>query len=334
MTKYLGHICVLLTAVVAAGCTMANVEAPPLAGPSEMSLSLTITANPDVLSFDGSSQTLITVEARDHNGQPVPNVPLRLEIVADGQPIDFGTLSARTVVTGSNGRASFTYTAPSFVEGPIPTVQVGVTPTGSDASAHIRRVVSLKLLPPGTLGTTPTARFTFTPESPAAFTDIRFDGSTSTPGLGSVITSYAWDFGDGTTGSGMVATHRYAASGTYVVRLTVTASNGLTNSTSQVVSVGAGTPPTAEFVFSPESPTTCDTVFFNGTLSSAGEGHRIVSYNWSWGDGTPSQGGSTRSHRFQQAGAWVVVLTVTDESGQRDQATQTVSVDPGASPCP
>ena len=59
-----------------------------------MSLSLAITANPDVLSLDGSSQTLITIEARDTNGQPAPNVPLRVEILADGQidrfRVDFG----------------------------------------------------------------------------------------------------------------------------------------------------------------------------------------------------------------------------------------------------
>ena len=119
MTKYITHVLVLVMAAVAAACTMTDTQPPPLAGPSEMSLSLAITANPDVLSLDGASQTLITVEARDQNGQPAPNVPLRVEILADGQSIDFGTMSARTVVTGSNGRATFTYTAPSFVAGAI-----------------------------------------------------------------------------------------------------------------------------------------------------------------------------------------------------------------------
>jgi hypothetical protein len=91
MTKYI--TCVLVTAALAAGCTMSNTEAPPLAGPSEMSLSLAITANPDVLSLDGSSQTLVTVEARDTNAQPAANVPLRVEILADGQSVDFGGMS-------------------------------------------------------------------------------------------------------------------------------------------------------------------------------------------------------------------------------------------------
>ena len=52
MIKYLAHMFVLITAVVSAGCTMANVDPPPLSGPSELSLSLTVTANPDTISLD------------------------------------------------------------------------------------------------------------------------------------------------------------------------------------------------------------------------------------------------------------------------------------------
>ena len=326
MTKHFTHMFVLIAAAVVAGCTMANVEPPPLAGPSEMSLSLVLSANPDVLSLDGASQTLITIEARDANGQPAANVPLRLEILADGQVIDFGRLSARTVVTNSSGRATFTYTAPTFISGPIPNLQLSVTPTGTDASAHINRLVTVRLVPPGVIGTVPTARFTFLPGNPAAFTDVRFDGSTSTAGLGAVITSYVWDFGDGTTGTGVTATHQYRAVGNFVVRLTVTDSNGLSNqSEPQTVTVGAGEAPTATFVFSPTSPAAGDNVFFNASQSTAGTGHRIVSYRWNFGDGTTGSG-STTSHRFTTPGTYVVVLTVTDEVGQVGRTTTEVTV--------
>ena len=56
--------------------------------------------------MDGASQSQITIEARDSNGQLLPNLALRTEILANGQFVDFGSLSARTTVTGSNGRAS------------------------------------------------------------------------------------------------------------------------------------------------------------------------------------------------------------------------------------
>jgi PKD repeat protein len=324
MTKHI--TCVLVTAALAAGCTMSNTEAPPLAGPSEMSLSLAITANPDVLSLDGSSQTLVTVEARDTNAQPAANVPLRVEILADGQSVDFGTISARTLVTGSNGRATFTYTAPSFLSGEIPDLQLSVTPTGTDASSHIRRVISVRLVPPGVIAGAPTARFTYLPAAPLAFADVRFDGSTSTGGLGALVNSYVWDFGDDTSATGVTATHRYAAPGSYLARLTVTDTNGASNqSPAQTVVVGGPAAPTADFVVNPAAPLVGQTVFFNGNTSAAGTGHTIARYDWDFGDGSRRSGASV-SRVYATAGTYNVVLTVTDEVGQTAQAVKTVTV--------
>ena len=330
MTKYITHVLVLLTAALAGGCTMSDSEPPPLAGPSEMSLSLAITANPDVLSLDGSSQTLVMVDARDANGQPAANVPLRVEIIANGQSVDFGSISARTLVTGSNGRASFTYTAPSFVTGAIPDVQLAVTPTGSDASSHVRRVVEVRLVPPGVIAGSPIASFSFLPANPTAFSDVRFDASASTGGLGAVVTSYVWDFGDNTSGTGIRPTHQYTVSGSYVVRLTVTDSNGGTNtSAGQTINVGVGAAPTAGFIVNPSSPLVGQTIFFNAATSAAGAGHRIVSYEWNFGDGS-TKSGSSVSKSYATAGVYAVVLTVTDEAGQTAQRVSSVTV--GASP--
>ena len=111
-------------AAFAGGCAMADTDAPPLQGPSELGLSVALAANPDVLSFDGASQSQIAIEARDANGQPVSGKALRAEIVVDGTLVDFGSLSARTLVTGSNGRATVTYTAPMPVAGAIATTQL------------------------------------------------------------------------------------------------------------------------------------------------------------------------------------------------------------------
>ena len=327
MTKYTNYVLVLLMAASGAACTMKDINPPPLAGPSEMSLSLAISANPDVLSLDGASQTLISVEARDTNGQLAQNVPLRAQILADGQAVDFGTISARTLVTGSNGRASLTYTAPAFISGgPIPRLQVSVTPTGTDASAHIDRMVTVRLVAPGVIAGAPAAVFTFTPASPAAFTNVRFDGSTSTGGLGAVISSYAWDFGDNTSGTGVIATHQYTSPGTYLARLTVTDSNGISNqSATQAVVVAGGAAPTAAFVFSPGTPRVGQTIFFNGTPSSAGEGHRIARYDWDFGDGSRRSGASV-SRSYSTEGTYSVALTVTDEVGQTSQSVRSIAV--------
>src|SRR5438477_12224492 len=72
-------------------------EAPPLTGPSELSQSIQITANPDSIIQDGASASSITVLVRDANAKPKPNLPIRLDMAIGGSIQDFGTLSARTI---------------------------------------------------------------------------------------------------------------------------------------------------------------------------------------------------------------------------------------------
>ena len=78
----------------------------------------------------------------------------------------------------------------------------------------------------------PTASFTY--ETHSLY--VEFDASTSTDRNG-VIVSYAWNFGDGQTGSGMVTNHKYAGSGTYTVVLTVVDNEGNPDDDSQSVTV-------------------------------------------------------------------------------------------------
>ena len=78
-------------------------------------------------------------------------------------------------------------------------------------------------------------------------------------------------------------------------------------------------------MFSPQDPLANQTVFFNGTTSQAGTGHTIVRWRWNFGDGSTGSG-STVSHKFTQSGAYVVVLIVTDETGQTGTTTLTVTI--------
>ncbi len=72
--------------------------------------------------------------------------------------------------------------------------------------------------------------------------EVRFSGAPSSDVYGAV-TGYAWAFGDGTSGSGMIATHTYLRPGTYVVSLEVTNSLGLRDSERVTVFVKEAPPP-------------------------------------------------------------------------------------------
>ena len=170
MNHRLTTLAVVALASTIGACTITDTQPPPLGGPSEMALSLAITANPDVLSLDGASQSQVRIVARDENGQPKANVLLRAEIVVNGVSVDFGSLSARTRSTDNNGVATFTYTAPPMVGSDAPSIQLFVTPEGAgydDASSHLRRTVTIRLVPPGVIGAVPLADFSFTPDKSA-----------------------------------------------------------------------------------------------------------------------------------------------------------------------
>jgi hypothetical protein len=82
--------------------------------------------------------------------------------------------------------------------------------------------------------TPPVARFT----DACAANVCTLNGSTSTDGDGSIV-SWAWEFGDGTTGTGQTTTHAYATAGNRTARLTVTDDKGATHSVTHTVSPGA-----------------------------------------------------------------------------------------------
>ena len=83
-----------------------------------------------------------------------------------------------------------------------------------------------------------TPSFTVTPPSPA-FRDqiVVFDARISTPPPGDAIAAYLWDLGDGTVTNGPVVAHAYRGSGTNLVTLTVTTTNGVSKPLSQTVEV-------------------------------------------------------------------------------------------------
>ena len=83
----------------------------------------------------------------------------------------------------------------------------------------------------------PVAIFTGSPIDPSIFDTIQFDSSSSYDPVNEGLTSFAWDFGDGTSSTEWNPTHKYAKDGDYTVQLTVTTNDGRTAKTSQVITV-------------------------------------------------------------------------------------------------
>jgi micrococcal nuclease len=88
----------------------------------------------------------------------------------------------------------------------------------------------------------PRAEFTFSPQNPRPGEIVRFDAADSIDPDGS-ITQYNWDFGDGSTDTGLTVTHAYTRQGLFVVTLTVIDDRNAAGRTSKTIAVGDVTPP-------------------------------------------------------------------------------------------
>ena len=154
--------------------------------------------------------------------------------------------------------------------------EVAVYPTALTAAQITQHYTLGKTAPAA--NTPPTASFT----SAVSAGTVAVDGSGSTDAKGAV-TSWTWDFGDGTTGTGVTASHTYAASGTYTVKLTAADAAGLTGSTTRTVTV---TVPAAGSTIAADA---------FGRVFSAGLGTADVGGTWtiSGGKTNASVGGGT-----------------------------------------
>ncbi len=159
---------------------------------------------------------------------------------------------------------------------------------------------------------------------------ILFDGSGSTDPDGTIV-SYDWDFGDGSTGTGMNPSHSYAAVGTYTVRLTVTDDSGLSDpaETTATISDGSNLPPVA----APNGPYSAGAgtaILFDGSGSTDPDG-TIAAFDWDFGDGSAGTG-MNPSHSYATVGTYTVTLTVTDDAGATDAAATTAIIGDAAPP--
>jgi uncharacterized repeat protein (TIGR01451 family) len=130
------------------------------------------------------------------------------------------------------------------------------------------------------------------------------------------ITSYDWDFGDGTFGNGKEVTHSYKDDGDYPVILTVKDEFDFTDSHKINVQV-QNRPPLAKLRVDHKDIKTLEMIF-NANSSSDLDG-AVIEYNFDFGDGSTSGWVQTPfiSHKYADSNKiYTVKLQVRDDDGE------------------
>ena len=154
---------------------------------------------------------------------------------------------------------------------------------------------------------------------------VRFDGSLSSDLDGDDLT-YAWQFGDGNSGTGAMPMHTYSAAGSFEVRLVV--NDNTTDSAPSITTATITAPPVnLAPVARPGGPYSGQpgvAVVFDGSASSDPNGDTIT-YLWNFGDGATSDL-ENPSHTYAAESVYTVTLTVSDGTLNSAMATTTADI--------
>jgi PKD repeat protein len=228
----------------------------------------------------------------------------------DGSPTASGDTVAHQFAAAGNYTVILTVTD---VNGGTDTAQKIITVSSSSGqNTPPAAVISAST----TVGTTPLS--------------VTFYGASSTDADGDNLI-YTWDFGDGTSSSGSpTVSHTYTIAGTYQAVLTV--SDGKAQTTTSPLPViissgeGGGFAAVARISTSRQLGMAPLMINFDGSLSTPStEDGEIVRFEWSFGDGGIAQS-ALAGHTFSTAGNYTVTLTVTDDTGNTDTTSVTISV--------
>jgi PKD repeat protein len=249
------------------------------------------------------------------------------EVVKVGTPVTFSGADSYDPSGGSivgyywwfsdsyngSGGPSGVETTQVFAHPGAYTVELGVVSSSGAWGYNYSEFIVVNPLPPLAIVSYNLAR-------PLIGDVVTFDGSHSVDPDGSV-TTFIWQFGDGTVSTGVTATHAYAHAGVYQVKLTVIDEDKLTDD--DVATINVVAQPAAAFEFSPSQPSFDHLVDFYayGSYDEVG----IVEYAWSFGDGTYALGWQA-SHTYSSPGTYEVKLTVKNSAGVTASVAKSVVI--------
>src|SRR5205807_979857 len=154
-----------------------------------------------------------------------------------------------------------------------------------------------------------TTSFTESPSIPIVNLPVTF---TATTMGGTSPYTISWNFGDGTTGTGVSVQHVYSSAQSFPVTETATDSSSPSQNaaSSQTIIISALPLPSTSFTFLPASPMVNTPVTFTATTSG---GTSPYSVTWNFGDGASGTGTSV-THTFTSVQSFTVQEIATDSS--------------------
>jgi len=174
-------------------------------------------------------------------------------------------------------------------------------------------------------GVTPVASF-YAQQTNATTTGNYYTFNSTSSLAKGAITSYVWDYGDGSNGTGSFSTHTYTQTSvaqTFTVKLTITSDAGCISTKSQTVNVPAGYTITGGFTYTSTSPCKPSTEVFTFTGTTNGVPAGAI-YTWDFGDGIGGTGNPiNKSYTFPNS--YNVTLTITLNNSQLYKVLQPVT---------
>jgi PKD repeat protein len=207
---------------------------------------------------------------------------------------------------------------PSYTYSEAGTYNVTLTVTSASGCTASRVI-------PVTIMAAPQAKFSYLAEPCHNGAVIFKDESVSTPQ--SIITGWYWEFAPGVYSTSQNPAYIFGTSDTcYEVKLTVTTSNGCTNTKIQKVCI----PPGIQLAINYTQACFGETTWFTSSLIQPAGG-TITSYSWDFGDPATDYNNQSKlanpEHTFSKPGPYYISLKATDNNGCSTIKYMNVNVD-------
>lgn len=220
-------------------------------------------------------------------------------------------LGVSTTLTAA-GATSFSWSTGAFTTSiTAPGTSATYTVIGTNGTCADTAISTVSTSPP------PTVSFTGDSLSGCNSVPVNFLADTT----GNAGATYSWNFGDGTTGTGINPFHYFNTTGCHTVTLTVSFGAGCSTTDSISCMINVFPQPIANFISSPtETNILNPTVYFTNTSINS------TIWLWNFGDGTTS---ATQNpiHTYPDVGIYNIMLYATTVNGCIDSTENFVIID-------